>query len=299
MEENARKTESGLSLYHPVVSFGYFVAVIAGALLFVHPVYGMISLLTAVLYSSLINDRKTLGLSLGIGIPMVFFISVINPLFNHRGITVLFYIHDNPVTLEATLYGLCSALMMFSAIMWFTCYNTVITSDKFLYIFGRILPSVALVISMTLTLIPKLFAQLKIISDAQRSMGLDWKSGTVMQRIRAGSRILSILVSWALEDAVVTADSMSARGYGIGRRSCFSVFSFGKRDLRMLAVILLMLGAEIAAYVSGSGTMTFYPYMIYPEFKITDIVFYVSYLALGLLPSIIHISEDRKWKQLA
>ena len=217
--EKKLKTESGLSLYHPWVSFIYFAAVIAGTLLFIHPVFVGVSLLCAIFASAMINGRKTVLATLGFGIPMFIFIALANPLFNHRGATILCYLFDNPVTLEAMVYGIVSAGMMFAAVIWFTCYNTVVTSDKFIYIFGRVLPSIALIVSMTLSLIPRLLAQVKVISDSQRSIGLDWKSGSIKQRIRAGARILSILVSWALEDAVITADSMRARGYGQQHRS--------------------------------------------------------------------------------
>ena len=296
--EKTLKTESGLSLYHPLVSFGYFVAVIAGTLLFIHPVFVMVSLLCAIFASALINGRKTVLATLGFGIPMFIFIALANPLFNHRGATILFYLFDNPVTLEAIVYGIVSAGMMFAAVVWFTCYNTVVTSDKFIYIFGRALPSIALIVSMTLSLIPRLIEQVKVIADSQRSIGLDWKSGSIKQRIRAGARILSILVSWALEDAVITADSMRARGYGQQHRSTFSIFRFGKRDAKMLAMILILFAAEIFTYVSGRGTMEFYPAMVFRKIDFIDIVIYVLYITLGILPAVIQIKEDLKWKQL-
>lgn len=292
------KSESGLGLYHPIVSFGYFIAVIAGTLLFIHPVFVLISLVCAALAAALINGKKAFLATLGFGIPMFVFIGLANPLFNHRGATILFYLFDNPVTQEAILYGIVSAGMMFAAVVWFTCYNTVVTSDKFIYIFGRILPSIALIVSMTLSLIPRLMAQVKIIADSQRSIGLDWKSGSIKQRIRSGARVLSILVSWALEDAVITADSMRARGYGQHKRSTFSIFRFGKRDAVMLSVIILLFAAEIFAYVSGRGTMEFYPVMVMPEIDFIDILIYISYIALGILPAVIQMKEDRKWKQL-
>lgn len=299
MTENERKTESGLGLYHPLVSFGYFVAVIAGTLLFIHPVFACISLLSAIIFSAMINGKKAVGATLGFGIPMFIFIALANPIFNHHGATFLFYLQDNPITLESIIYGIVSGLMMFSAVVWFTCYNTVVSSDKFLYIFGRILPSVALIISMTLSLIPKLFAQLKIIADTQRTLGLDWKSGSIKNRIRSASRILSILVSWALEDAVTTADSMRARGYGQHKRSTFSIFRFGTRDKIMFTAIIILFAAEIAAYTTGRGTMVFYPVIVKPELDILNIILYGAFFALGILPSIIQIKEDRKWKQLA
>lgn len=296
--EKSMKTESGLSLYHPWVSFVYFVAVIVGTLLFIHPVFVAVSLCCAIFAAALINGKKSLFSTLGFGVPMFVFIALANPLFNHRGATILFYLFDNPVTKEAFFYGIVSAGMMFGAVIWFTCYNTVVTSDKFIYIFGRILPSIALIVSMTLSLIPRLMAQVKIIADSQRSIGLDWKSGTLKQRIRSGARVLSILVSWALEDAVITADSMRARGYGQHKRSTFSIFRFGKKDAKMLVLILLLFGIEIFAYISGRGTMEFYPAMVMPEIDLIDIFIYVSYMILGILPTVIQIKEDRKWKQL-
>ena len=292
------KTESGLSLYHPWVSFIYFAAVIAGTLLFIHPVFVAVSLCCAIFASGMINGKKTVFATLGFGIPMFIFIALANPLFNHRGATILFYLFDNPVTLEAIVYGIVSAGMMFAAVVWFTCYNTVVTSDKFIYIFGRVLPSIALIVSMTLSLIPRLLAQVKIIADSQRSIGLDWKSGSLKQRICSGARILSILVSWALEDAVITADSMRARGYGQHKRSTFSIFRFGKKDAKMLALILVLFAAEIFTYASGRGTMEFYPAMVFQKIDFIDIIVYFLYITLGILPAVIQIKEDLKWKRL-
>ncbi len=75
-------------------------------------------------------------------------IAIANPLFNHRGSTALFYIGLNPVTLEALLYGVCSAGMLISVFIWFRCYLSLMTNDKFLYLFGRIAPATALIVSM-------------------------------------------------------------------------------------------------------------------------------------------------------
>lgn len=296
--ENQRKTESGLALYHPIVSFGYFVAVIAGTLLFINPFFACASLCCAIICSALINGKKTILATLSFGVPMFIMVALANPLFNHHGATFLFYIEDNPVTLESFIYGLVSGGMMFAAVVWFTCYNTVVSSDKFLYIFGKILPAIALIVSMTLSLIPKLLSQVKVIADSQRTLGMDWKSGSAKQRVVSGARILSILVSWALEDAVTTADSMRARGYGQHRRSNFSIFRFGRRDGIMLSVIAVLFAAEIYTYASGRGSMIFYPTTVWPEMNFVNILLYGAFFALGILPSVIQLKEDRKWKQL-
>ncbi len=65
-----------------------------------------------------------------------------NPAFNHEGATILAYLPSgNPLTLEFIVYGLSAAVMMASVILWFSCYNAVMTSDKFVYLFGRVIPA--------------------------------------------------------------------------------------------------------------------------------------------------------------
>ncbi len=78
-------------------------------------------------------------------LPLLLFSAVLNPLFNHEGATILTYLPDgNPLTLESMLYGVSAAAMMVTVILWFSCYNSVMTSDKFLYLFGRVIPALSL-----------------------------------------------------------------------------------------------------------------------------------------------------------
>ena len=92
---------------------------------------------------------------------MYFFIvmitsAFINTAFNHEGITVLYYLPDgNPLTFESVVYGFASSVMLINVIVWFSCYSSVMTSDKFIYLFGKIIPSLSLIFSMTLSFIPK------------------------------------------------------------------------------------------------------------------------------------------------
>ena len=153
----------------------------------------------------------------------------------------------NPVTLEAILYGLCSAASLVAVIVWFSCYNKVITSDKFLYLFAKFTPAAALLITMTVRMISKLKTHLQAIAKAQHAIGLDQNTGNVLQRVKKGMRILSILLNWSLEDGIETADSMKARGYGLKARSTFSLFKFDKRDGLTLGLIIILAG------ISDSG----------------------------------------------
>ena len=161
---------------------------------------------------------------------------------------MLYYIESsgNWVTLEALVYGVVLGAVMFVVIQWFSCYNQIMTSDKFVYLFGRIIPALSLVLSMALRFVPRFMAQLKIIRNGQKSMGRDTSNGNIISRARHGLNILSILITWALENAIETSDSMRSRGYGLHGRTAFSIYSFTKRD-KILGIVMAGLFALITA----------------------------------------------------
>ena len=284
------------SAFHPVVNFSFFAIILAFTMLFQHPVFVGVTLVSAFIFSCMLNGRKALRLSLLFCLPMFLFIAIVNPLFNHRGETTLFFFLDNPITLEAVLYGLCSAASLVSVIVWFSCYNKVVTSDKFLYMFGKITPAVALLITMTIRMIAKLKVHLKTISKAQQAIGLDQRTGNILARIKKGMRVLSILLSWSMEDAIETADSMKARGYGLKNRNTFSLFIFDKRDGLVLGLIIVLALICFTGYFEGYGTMEFYPLVKPLKVSTSAIALYLIFSLLAFLPIIIEMKESWKWR---
>ena len=287
--------ERVLASYHPLVSFTYFFVVIGMSMIYMHPVLSLISLISATLYSLVLNKKRTFQ-TLKFTMLMTLCITIANGLFVNRGLTVLFYFRYNPVTLESISYGMTSGIMMASVVMWFSCYNEIITSDKFLYIFGKILPSIALLVNMTIRLIPKLIDQIKIIANTQKTVGLDYEEGTLLIKIKSSMRILSILVTWALEDAVMTADSMKARGYGLKGRSNFSIYRFIKRDMIMISLIGIIGLFLSVGYMNGYGKLLFYPTIENIKFDTLSIILYLSFLVITILPVCLEIVEEYKWK---
>ena len=126
---------------------------------------------------------------------MMLLAAVMNPAFNHEGATILTYLPPAIPTLESITYGIAAAVMLAAVVIWFTCYNEVMTSDKFVYLFGRIIPALSLVLSMTLRFVPKFTSQIKVVSEAQRCIGRDVSEGSIIQRARNGLTILSIMVT--------------------------------------------------------------------------------------------------------
>ena len=224
--------------------------------------------------------------------------AVINPLFNHQGITVLSYFPGgNPLTLEAVIYGLAAAVMLAAVICYFSCFNVIMTSDKLNFIFGRIIPSLSLVFSMTLRFVPRFSAQLKNVVNAQKSIG-NFSSGGTLKRAKTGLSVLSVMTTWALENSIETADSMKSRGYGTGKRTSFFTLKFEKKDLS--ALIFMLLAAAYVAVGAAKG-MTWFEY--FPAMKGADFSWYglsvfAVYFLLCNLPVIIECWGEVKWKSL-
>ena len=287
------------SSYHPIINFLYFALVLVFTMFFMHPVSLIISLACALAYAIYLNGKKAVRFSLMYILPMMLMAAIINPAFNHEGMTILTYLPTgNPLTLESILYGLASAVMLASVITWFSCYNAVMTSDKFVYLFGRIIPALSLVLSMTLRFVPKFKAQLHVVSEAQRCVGRDVSDGTMLQRLKNAITILSIMVTWALENAIETADSMKSRGYGLPGRTAFSIYRFDDRDKTAFIWLCFCGFYIVSGWMAGGLSWQYYPIIKGTLTGVFPISFQLVYLALCLTPVILNGMEDRKWKHL-
>ena len=285
--------------YHPLVSFLYFALVLVCAMVLMHPVCLCISLVSALWYDVQLRGAKAVRFGLCCLLPMMLLAAVLNPAFNHEGTTILTYLPSgNPLTLESILYGLASAAMLAAVITWFRCYAAVMTSDKFVYLFGRIIPSLSLVLSMALRFIPKCKTQLHTIRTAQRCVGRDVSQGSVIGRMRNGVKILSILVTWSLENAIETADSMKSRGYGLPGRTAFSIYRFDSRD-RLALLWLLLCGVLIlSGALNGAFAWRYFPTLRGIAFAPLSAVCQMCFAALCLTPVYLNGREGRKWKRL-
>lgn len=297
---------------HPLLNFFYFAVVLAFTMFNQHPVFLAISFTGAFAYSVILHGwKRTLKQSLLLTLPGNLIVALLNPLFNHYGVTMLYYIESsgNWVTLEALVYGLVLGGVMFIVIQWFTCYNRVMTSDKFVYLFGRIIPALSLVLSMALRFVPRFTAQLRVIRDGQRALGGDTKSGTLLARAKHGLNILSILVTWALENAIETSDSMRSRGYGLHGRTAFSIYRITKRDKVLGAIQLGLFALLVTGSLQGAAYASYNPRILLAGFVIqghaapTDCstaLALLTYLAFGLfcfLPVLLDKAEEYSLKR--
>ena len=294
-----KRMNDSFQSYHPLNNFLYFILVIGFSMVLNHPLAQVISCVSAMVYAIQCEGKKAVLFTLKYCLPMVLLTAFINPAFSHEGVTKLLYFPTgNPLTLESILYGFSAGVMLATVLLWFVNFNRVITSDKFVYLFGRMIPALSLMLSMTLRFIPKFKSQMITVVDAQRCIGRDISNGSLFSRIRTAVTVLSIMISWTLENAIETADSMKSRGYGLKGRTAFSIYKFDERDKMMM----LWIGFCGFYLLSGSMALAFafryFPSIRMAKLNLVTISFYIVYLLLCITPMIINELEERKWNAI-
>ncbi len=282
--------------YNPIVLFLYFASAAGIAMFCRHPIIALLSLSASALLFVLRSEADGAGGHL-FALGLFAAATLINPLVSHNGVTVLFVLNGNPVTLEALIYGAVTAAMLVSALYWFRSFSGIMTGDRLLYLFGALSPKAALILSMSLRYIPLLIRRTRQVRMAQKGMGT-YCGDDIPHRMRSELRVFSIMLTWALEDGVVTADSMSARGYDTGRRTRFSIFRFYPRDGILLAATAALSAAVISAMALGTLDFGFYPALDGISASPTAVAAYICYGILAFLPSILEITEKTRWKYL-
>ena len=287
---------STLAGCHPAVNLIFFLFTIGITMFSMSPVFLAATLVFSWLYSILLNGKKAIKSNLLFTLPIVVIMAVINTLFTHNGATVLFYVNNSRITLEALLYGLAAAVLLSSIIVWFSCFNVVMTSDKLIFIFGKAAPVLGLTLSMIFRFIPLLKARFREISMGQRCMGRH-VTGGFMAKLRQVTKEVSILISWSLEAAIETSDSMEARGYGLPGRTSFHLFKMTHTDKVLLTGISIsgIIGAVGCAL--GKTSIYYYPKVVLGQWDIMTVITFAAYIALLAVPVIADILGEIKWQQ--
>ena len=296
--------------YHPAINFAYFTAVIVFAVILFHPLAGAISLAGACSYALMLNGKKAARFMAGIPLVVMLLVLILNPLFVHKGVSVLFMIGDIQFTKEAVVYGASSALMTGAVIMWFYCYGLVMTSDRFMAVFGRIAPASSLVFSMVLRFLPRFTDQASRIDEAQRGLlveaALDdgaktaggTKRGTAKKdRVKRTVGQVSMLTTWALENSIETADSMRARGYGLPGRTNYSGFRMRKKDVVMMAFLAVICISLAAGRAAGNMSFYAYPVIMTSVMDMREAAMFIVYSVMCWLPALMMAEEEIEWKR--
>lgn len=282
----------GFEACHPAVNLIYFAAVIFGTLTFQHPVFLVISFVCAFAYSVKRNGTKALVFNLCL-LPCVVAFALYYSSYHHFGMTVLHqnFIGNN-MTVESLVYGVVLGVAVAGVMIWMSCVYAVFSSDKVVYLFGKASPRLSLFLAILLRMVPRIKAEAKRIHTARKGLGKGIDRGNLRERLKNGIRIFSMLISWTIASLATASDSMQSRGSTLRGRTAFSIYRFDNRDRAYVITLFACLTLTAMAILLGLTDMVYDPLIIWEPIVATDVLFYIGYAALCLMPLALELWTD-------
>ncbi len=273
------------SNFNPKVCFLFFVFTVLLILLNFNPIFLCVSLLSGVIYNAMLQGKKTFKTFFMFLLPFTLLVGIFNMAFTSYGVDILFSISNKNFTAEGLSYGLCQGVMFSSVIVWLSSYSYVLSSDKFMSVFSKLAPNLTLVLTMTLSFIPRLRKNAQEINDARLNVN------TNQSKFKKSLDNFSSLVSMTLEESIEVSDTMRARNFNSSRKP-YSKYRFNLDDG---IVLLVLLALSISCIVLNSLDKA--EFIFDPEIKMLSFspIFLILYTIYMFLPVIINISEGIKW----
>jgi energy-coupling factor transport system permease protein len=144
---------------------------------------------------------------------MIFLSTLINGAFSHTGNSVLFTIpHSWPlvggdITMESLAYGAINGMVIGALYLLFNIINLALTTKQITRLIPRAFHPIAVVITIALTFFPSIQQRAREIKEAQMIRG------NPMKKISDWIPIMIPLLVTSLENAILLAESMTARGF--------------------------------------------------------------------------------------
>ena len=278
------RMKMGFEHCHPAVNLIYFAVVLFGMISFQHPIYLLISFMCAFVYSVKRNGRKALIFDL-ILLPLIGAYVVYYSSYTHFGVTVLKKnLIGNNITLESMIYGATIGLRVAGVMIWFSCVYSVFSTDKVVYLFGKVSPKLSLFLAILLRLIPRIKKEAKKLNSAQRGIGRGVNQGNVIERVRNGLRIFSMLITWVIDSLALTSESMRSRGCTLRGRKAFSIYRFDHRDRLYVIGMFGCITVTMMSQMLQQTQIIYDPRIIINPVTAISYLFYAGYAILCLMP---------------
>ena len=256
------------------------------------PVFATISLVGALACAlAMCGPGETWG-ALRWQLPLFVLVGLFNPLLSQRGDTILWQAGLVTIHFESLAFGICMGTMLLASLMWFWLAGKVLTLDRLLSVGGGFLPTVGLMLSMVMRLVPQLVRRGGQVQAVRQVCSA---SGEASNAVRDGSRLSGILLSWSLEDSLERSDAMRARGWSAGKeRSQYQLHHFAPGDACTLVLTLLLGCVDALLEWVACSQWQFYPTMPHV------VVWwgYVPHILLVLLPALLVVADRVSWARV-
>lgn len=288
---------------HPAVGFFYIAAVLVITMITMNPYLLAISCITSIIVMGYLKGLSELRKNIVPDISVIIFTVGIQPVFSGSGKTVLYYVNDRAVYLEGYIYGLVIAMLLITVFNWCTVMRILMDSEKWMYLIGRLSPTLAMMITMILRFIPLMRQRYRVIHEGQVGMGrynnLYSKKKNVLYAFmgfieKIGHRIkeISILISWSLENSIETSDSMESRGYGLKGRTSYHRYILKKTDIIQM-ILIAGAFAYVLVPVLLRQFMAYYLPRVYIEsVSVWHVIVMVVYIVLAVFPVVFYKKSD-------
>ena len=274
---------------HPWTNFIYIALVLVITMFTMNPVILAVSYVGSLVLGIYMQGGSFIKKNIMITIPVIIFSVLIQPIFNHSGVTPLFYINDNMVCLENIIYGAVISVLLISVIQWCSVAAGYLSSEKMMYLFGSFIPSVGMIFSMR-----KRYRQ---IHDAQMGLrGVETKNG-IFEKIGHFVNEFSTLITWSLESSMETSMSMESRGYGLKGRTSFNRFRFTLKDTFTIIIMLVCFVMAVIPIAGKKLAVYYLPVIYFTKSGVEGVLSVTAFVILTLIPVIIEITGDVQYKR--
>lgn len=269
--------------YHPTINLIYFTGAIGFTIAFHHPVFLAVSYAAAFAYSVKLNGIKGMVFNVCL-IPFMAAYALWYSYYTHFGVTVIGQnFTGNDLTMESLVFGCVISVTSAAVIMWMSCVFAVFSSDKVVYLFGRVSPKASLFLSIMLRSVPRVKKMAGKINTAQKGIGKGAFQGGITG-IRFVPRLISIVITWTLESFAESSESMKSRGYLLKGRTAFSIYRFDNRDRSFVVALFLCLTLIVMAVLFDQTNIYYDPEIIMNRVTPLSVIFYAAYAAFLFLP---------------
>ena len=162
---------------------------------------------------------------------------------------------DTEITLQELGAGAVDGIRLLSVALLFGAMLANLDMDRLHAAVGRVAPRSALIVALTVRLLPRLERDGVMLAEGARARGVALSDGSWISRARRAAPLTTPLVGSALERGVDIAEAMEARGYAGGALSDlpFAVNRDGDGIVLAAGITLILVGVAVLVGASALG----------------------------------------------
>ena len=204
---------------------------------------------------------------------------------------------NNDITLESIVYGLVIGLRFATLCMWLEAMFRVVSSDKVVYLFGKVSPLLSLFLTILLRLIPRISQEATRINLAQKGIGRGSNQGNLFRRFINCLRIFSTLITWMISALALESDSMRSRGSLLRGRTAFSIYRFDNRDRAFVIALFSCITMTTMGVILGASKMWYNPRIIWRPLNEIGVLTAIGYLTLCMMPMGLELWTEYRFRK--